>query len=149
MLSGQFDDVPSYVVSCLGADYPIYGRGDQDDSWSNATFALFDIVNRQQAWQKTLDFLDRHTLREIRREIKFEFPSTAVDGPGEYLSHVREKLGPQTGKPPYHVWSLTSAEFGLCLRLALDVDRWPRDAESRFSFCYDFVASRRLAAHPA
>jgi hypothetical protein len=93
----------------------------------------------RQAWQKTLDFLDRHTLREMRREITFGFPSTAVDGPGEYLGHVREKLGPQTGQPPYHVWSLTSAEFELCLRLALDVDRWPRDAEFRFSFCYDFV----------
>jgi hypothetical protein len=42
-------DVPSYAVSCLGTDYPIYGKGDQDESWGRATFALFDIVNRQLA----------------------------------------------------------------------------------------------------
>lgn len=43
------DDVPSYVVSCLGTDYPIYDKNDQDDSWGRAMFALFDIVNRQLA----------------------------------------------------------------------------------------------------
>lgn len=40
---------PSYVVSCLGTDYPIYAEHDQDESWGKATFALFDIVNRQLA----------------------------------------------------------------------------------------------------
>lgn len=43
------DDAPSYVVSCLGTDYPIYDKNDQDESWGRATFALFDIVNRQLA----------------------------------------------------------------------------------------------------
>lgn len=41
------NDVPSYIVSCLGTDYPIYDKNDQDESWRRATFALFDIVNRQ------------------------------------------------------------------------------------------------------
>jgi protease I len=36
-------------VSCLGTDYPIYAKGDEDESWGRATFALFDIVNRQLA----------------------------------------------------------------------------------------------------
>jgi len=40
---------PSYSVSCLGIDYPIYAKGDEDESWGRATFALFDIVNRQLA----------------------------------------------------------------------------------------------------
>lgn len=49
-VSEQIDsDVPSYSVSCLGTQYPIYGKGDQDESWGRATFALFDIVNRQLA----------------------------------------------------------------------------------------------------
>jgi hypothetical protein len=43
------DDAPSYAVSCLGIEYPIYGDGDQDASWARATFALFDLVNRQLA----------------------------------------------------------------------------------------------------
>ena len=42
-------DAPSYAVSCLGTEYPIYAKGDQDESWGRATFALFDIVNRQLA----------------------------------------------------------------------------------------------------
>ena len=37
------------AVSCLGTDYPIYAKGDEDESWGRATFALFDIVNRQLA----------------------------------------------------------------------------------------------------
>ncbi len=49
-VSERLDDgAPSYVVSCLGTDYPIYDVGDQDESWGRATFALFDIVNRQLA----------------------------------------------------------------------------------------------------
>ncbi len=42
---------PRYVVSCLGTDYPIYDKNDQDqsESWGKATVALFDIVNRQLA----------------------------------------------------------------------------------------------------
>ncbi len=43
------NDVPSYSVSCLGKRYSIYDKGDQDESWGRATFALFDIVNRQLA----------------------------------------------------------------------------------------------------
>jgi hypothetical protein len=42
-------DAPSYAMSCLGTDYPIYAKGDEDESWGRATFALFDIVNRQLA----------------------------------------------------------------------------------------------------
>jgi hypothetical protein len=42
-------DAPSYAVSCAGIDYPIYAKGDEDESWGRATFALFDIVNRQLA----------------------------------------------------------------------------------------------------
>ena len=41
------NDRPSYSVVCLGKEYVIYNGDDQDDSWGNATFALFDIVNRQ------------------------------------------------------------------------------------------------------
>ena len=41
------NDSPSYSVVCLGKEYFIYGGADQDESWGNATFALFDIVNRQ------------------------------------------------------------------------------------------------------
>lgn len=40
-------DSPSYSVACLGKEYFIYGGEDQEESWGNATFALFDIVNRQ------------------------------------------------------------------------------------------------------
>ena len=43
------NDAPSYAVSCLGTDYPIYAKDDGDESWGRATFALFDIVNRQLA----------------------------------------------------------------------------------------------------
>jgi hypothetical protein len=43
------NDAPSYAVSCLGTEYPIYAVGDQDESWGRATFAFFDIVNRQLA----------------------------------------------------------------------------------------------------
>src|SRR5262245_3589275 len=42
-------DAPSYAVTCLGTEYPIYAKGDEDESWGRATFALFDIVNRQLA----------------------------------------------------------------------------------------------------
>lgn len=42
-------DHPSYSVSCNGQKYFIYGGADQDQSWERATFALFDIVNRQLA----------------------------------------------------------------------------------------------------
>jgi hypothetical protein len=42
-------DAPSYAVTCLGTEYPIYAEGDEDESWGRATFALFDIVNRQLA----------------------------------------------------------------------------------------------------
>ena len=49
-LKERIDDAaPSYVVSCLATDYPIYEKNDQDESWGKATFALFDIVNRQLA----------------------------------------------------------------------------------------------------
>jgi len=41
------NEVPSYSVVCRGVEYFIYGRGDQEQSWGNATFAFFDIVNRQ------------------------------------------------------------------------------------------------------
>jgi hypothetical protein len=42
-------DIPSYAVSCLGTEYQIFGKNDQDESWGKATFALFDLVNRQLA----------------------------------------------------------------------------------------------------
>jgi len=44
-------NAPSYAVSCLGVDYPIYAKGDEDESeaWGRATLALFDSVNRQLA----------------------------------------------------------------------------------------------------
>ena len=41
------DEKASYSVVCQGVRYFIYGGDDQDHSWDNATFALFDIVNRQ------------------------------------------------------------------------------------------------------
>jgi hypothetical protein len=41
------NDAPSYSVVCSGREYFIYGGDDQDESWGNATFALFDIINRQ------------------------------------------------------------------------------------------------------
>lgn len=44
----RFDhDNPSFSVFALGQEYFIYGGADQDESWGNATFAFFDIVNRQ------------------------------------------------------------------------------------------------------
>jgi hypothetical protein len=46
------DDDPSYSVECQGVTYFIYGGDNQDESWGNATFALFDIVNRQLARTK-------------------------------------------------------------------------------------------------
>lgn len=42
-------DAPAYVVHCLGTDYLIFDGNDQEESWGRATFALFDIVNRQLA----------------------------------------------------------------------------------------------------
>jgi hypothetical protein len=41
------NDSPSYTIMCQGREYFVYGGNDQDESWGNATFALFDIVNRQ------------------------------------------------------------------------------------------------------
>jgi hypothetical protein len=41
------NDIPSYSVVCSGRVYFIYGADDQENSWGNATFALFDIINRQ------------------------------------------------------------------------------------------------------
>jgi hypothetical protein len=41
------EDEPSYSVSAGGKDYFIYGGDDQRESWGRATFAFFDIVNRQ------------------------------------------------------------------------------------------------------
>jgi hypothetical protein len=43
------NDAPSYSVVCQGVTYHIYSPGDQDKSWGKATFAFFDIVNRQLA----------------------------------------------------------------------------------------------------
>jgi len=44
----RFDhDNPSFTVIGLGQEYFIHGGSDQDESWGNATFAFFDIVNRQ------------------------------------------------------------------------------------------------------
>lgn len=40
-------DDPSYSVACLGKEYFIYGGDDQQESWGRATYAFFDIVNRQ------------------------------------------------------------------------------------------------------
>ena len=42
-------DNPAYSVFCLGKEYFVYGGNDQEESWGRATFALFDIVNRQLA----------------------------------------------------------------------------------------------------
>ena len=42
------NDKPSYSVVCLGKEYVIYDNDDRADiAWGNATFAFFDIVNRQ------------------------------------------------------------------------------------------------------
>jgi hypothetical protein len=38
---------PAYSVAALGRDYVIYSGDDQEASWGRATFAFFDIVNRQ------------------------------------------------------------------------------------------------------
>jgi hypothetical protein len=43
------NDAPSYSVVCQGVTYHIYSPGDDDESWGKATFAFFDIVNRQLA----------------------------------------------------------------------------------------------------
>src|SRR5262245_18311000 len=41
---------PSYSVLCQGREYAIYKKGsDEYESWGIATFAFFDIVNRQLA----------------------------------------------------------------------------------------------------
>jgi hypothetical protein len=43
-------DKPSYTVIAPGKTYVIYSRdvkSSEENSWGNATFALFDIVNRQ------------------------------------------------------------------------------------------------------
>lgn len=47
------DDEPSYSVECQGVSHFIYDSDNQDESWGNATFALFDIVNRQLAKTKS------------------------------------------------------------------------------------------------
>ena len=40
----------SYAVRSPGVSYDIYSAGtSQEQSWANATFALFDLVNRQLA----------------------------------------------------------------------------------------------------
>ena len=54
------NDDPSYTVVCQGIKYFIYGGADQDHSWDNATFALFDIVNRQLAKTKVRFFAFNH-----------------------------------------------------------------------------------------
>jgi hypothetical protein len=54
------NDEPSYIVVCQGIRYFIYGGNDQDHSWDNATFALFDIVNRQLAKTKVRFFAFYH-----------------------------------------------------------------------------------------
>jgi hypothetical protein len=41
------NDVPRYSVMCLGMEYFVYGGDEENESWGRATFALFDIVNRQ------------------------------------------------------------------------------------------------------
>ena len=42
--------IPEYSVECSGSSYLIQGPGlDADSAWGLATFALFDIVNRQLA----------------------------------------------------------------------------------------------------
>jgi len=45
------NDLPSYSVRCLDTEYVIYSP-DEDRSWHTATFAFFDIVNRQLAGTK-------------------------------------------------------------------------------------------------
>ena len=45
-------DAPSYTVAALGRTYAIYAPQmdvSAGQNWGNATFALFDIVNRQMA----------------------------------------------------------------------------------------------------
>jgi hypothetical protein len=54
------NDEPSYTVVCQGVRYFIYGGANQDHSWDNATFALFDIVNRQLAKTKVRFFAFNH-----------------------------------------------------------------------------------------
>lgn len=50
----EFDDphLPSYSVRCAGREYVIYApqlAAVPESSWDRATFAFFDIVNRQLA----------------------------------------------------------------------------------------------------
>jgi hypothetical protein len=40
---------PSYAVAAGGRSYAVHGPGIEENSWGRATFALFDIVNRQLA----------------------------------------------------------------------------------------------------
>ncbi|QGF24065.1 hypothetical protein [Raineyella fluvialis] len=41
-------DAPAYTVVCQGIEYPIVGPGLPDEgAWGRATYALFDLVNRQ------------------------------------------------------------------------------------------------------
>lgn len=45
-------DAPTYAVRSLGISYDIYSsKTSQEQSWANATFALFYFVNRQLANQ--------------------------------------------------------------------------------------------------
>jgi hypothetical protein len=41
------DKAPSYSVYHRDHEYVIYGPGNEDESWDNATFSLFSIVNTQ------------------------------------------------------------------------------------------------------
>jgi hypothetical protein len=43
------NNAPSYSVHHHGRTYAIYAPENEDDSWGNATYALFSIVNAQLA----------------------------------------------------------------------------------------------------
>lgn len=49
-------DKLSYVVVCGGISYDIYSGADEYENWGVATFALFDIINRQLANTKVRFF---------------------------------------------------------------------------------------------
>jgi hypothetical protein len=101
--------------------------------------------NARAAWSKTLAFLERHTVHELRGRIGFECPR-AGDGLDErvrdqYVAYVRSELGAEGGEPRYPSWDLAGSRFEQSLEVALNEDRWPpqKYGPARLHFCYDFV----------
>jgi hypothetical protein len=103
------------------------------------------VRNARAAWSKTLAFLERHTVYELRDRISFECPR-AGDGLDEgvraqYVDYVRSELGAEGGEPGYPSWDLARGQFEHSIEVALNEDRWPpqRYGPAHLHFCYDFV----------